>query len=162
MMKFSLKEKREKFLFFLCLFVFTAAVLCTAIFYNYADSSDISKADFAKRLQEEDRFESVCADAEPTIDTSYARIVKFNPNVQALFLENDIKNSIAAIRSFYNARSYDNRYKFFVYASKIQENLFYDKSELRGNYNDINRLNKLSEDCKLSSRQLQQSMSNRR
>lgn len=161
-MKFSLKEKREKFLFFLCLFVFTAAVLCTAVFYNYADSSEISKSDFAKRLQEEDRFESVCADAEPTIDTSYTRIVKFNPNVQALFLENDIKNSIAAIRSFYNARSYDSRYKFFVYASKIQENLFYDKSELRGNYNDISRLNKLLDDCKLSSRQLQQSMSNRR
>jgi hypothetical protein len=158
MMKFSIKEKREKFLFFLALFLFTGAILCTAIFYNYGDSSNISKDELTKRIQEEDRFEAVVAEAQPTIDTTYTRIVKFNPNVQALFLENDIKNSIAAIRSYYNSRPYDSRYKFFIYASKIHENLFYDKRELRGNYNDMARLNKLLDDCKLSSRQLQQSM----
>jgi chromosome segregation ATPase len=39
MMKFSLKEKREKFLFFLALFLFTAGILCTAMFYNYGDGT---------------------------------------------------------------------------------------------------------------------------
>ncbi|MFD1258005.1 type VI secretion system TssO [Mucilaginibacter terrae] len=160
MMKFSVKERREKFLFFLGMFLFTAVVLCVAIFYNYSNDSDISKEEFSKRLQEENRFEAAVEEALPTVDTTYARIVKFNPNVQALFLENDIKNSITAIRSYYNARPYDTRYKCFIYASKIQENLFYDKRELRGNsYNDIVRLNKLLDDCKLSTRQLQQSLS---
>ncbi|MEX8547212.1 MAG: type VI secretion system TssO [Mucilaginibacter sp.] len=157
-MKFSLKERREKFLFFLGLFLFTASVLCTAIFYNYGNGSDVSKSEFAKRLQEEERFEATVAEASPAIDTTYAHIVKFNPNVQALFLENDIKNSITAIRSYYNSRPYDSRYKCFIFASKIQENLFYDKRELKGNYNDIGRLNKLLNDCKLSTRQLQQSL----
>jgi len=158
MMKFSLKEKRERFLFFLALFLFTAGVLCTAIFYNYYNGSNVSKDEFAKHLQEEERFESTVGEAIPTIDTTYARIVKFNPNVQALFLENDIKNSIVAIRSYYNSRPYDSRYKCFIYASKIHESLFYDKRELRGNYNDISRLSKLLDDCKLSTRQLQQSL----
>lgn len=158
MMKFSLKERREKFLFFLFLFLFTAGVLCTAIFYNYGNNTDISKSDFAKRLQEENQFENTVAQAQPTIDTTYTHIVKFNPNVQALFLENDIKNAITAVRSYYNARPYDSRYKCFIYASKIHESLFYDKRELRGNYNDIARLNKLLDDCKLSTRQLQQSL----
>ena len=160
MMKFSIKERQEKFLFFLGMFLFTAVVLCVAIFYNYNNGSNISKEEFSKRLQEENRFEAAVAEAMPTIDTTYTRIVKFNPNVQALFLENDIKNSITAIRSYYNARPYDARYKCFIYASKIHENLFYDKRELRGNsYNDIVRLNKLLDDCKLSTRQLQQSLS---
>lgn len=161
MMKFSIKERREKFLFFLGLFLFTAAVLCTAIFYNYGNDSDISKGDFSKRLNEEERFEATVAEALPAIDTTYTRIVKFNPNVQAVFLENDIKNAITAIRSYYNSRPYDNRYKCFVYASKIQESLFYDKRELRGNYNDISHINKLLDDCKLSTRQLQQSLGTR-
>ncbi|GGH01377.1 type VI secretion system TssO [Mucilaginibacter phyllosphaerae] len=159
MMKFSIKEKREKFLFFMALFLFTAGVLCTALFYNYQNNSNISKAEFARRIAEEDRFEGMVAEAMPAIDTTYARIVKFNPDVQALFLENDIKNSITAIRSYYNSRPYDTRYKCFIYASKVPESLFYDKRELRGNYGDISRINKLLDDCKLSTRQLQQNMS---
>lgn len=159
MMKFSIKEKREKFLFFMGLFLFTAGVLCTAIFYNYQDGAKISKEEFAKRIAEEDRFEGMVAQAMPAVDTTYSRIVKFNPDVQAMFLETDIKNAITAIRSYYNARSYDTRYKCFIYASKVPESLFYDKRELRGNYGDIRSISKLLDDCKLSTRQLQQNMS---
>jgi hypothetical protein len=158
MMKFSIKERQEKFFFFLGLFLFASAILCTAIFYNYQTAGAVSKAEFARRLQEEERFEATVAEVQPNVDTTYSRIVKFNPNVQAVFLENDIKNSIAAIRSYYNSRSYDSRYKIFIYASTIPNSLFFDKRELRGNYGDINQLNKLLDDCKLSSRQLQQSL----
>ena len=158
MLKFNLKERREKFLLFLGMFLITSSILCTAIFYNYDDGGTISKDEFSKRIADEEYFESRVTEALPTIDTTYAHIAKFNPNVQALFLENDIRNSIGAIRSFYNRRSYDSRYKCFIHASKLFENLFYDKRELTGNYSDINRLNKLLDDCKLSTRQLQQSI----
>jgi hypothetical protein len=157
-MKFTLKERRERFLFFLGLFLLAAGVLCTAIFYNYGNGAAISKEEFARRIQDEEQFEATVAEAQPAIDTTYARIVKFNPNVQALFLENDIKNSLGAIKSYYNRKPYDNRYKCFIYASKLYENLFYDRRELRGNYNDISHINKLLDDCKLSTRQLQQSL----
>src|ERR1700754_2289635 len=90
MMKFSLKERRERFLFFLGIFLIAASILSVAVFYNYGDTSDISKADFAKRVQEENYFEKSVEEATPTIDTTYVRIAKFNPNVQAVFLENDI------------------------------------------------------------------------
>ncbi|WP_374948629.1 type VI secretion system TssO [Mucilaginibacter sp.] len=162
MMKLSLKERRDKFFFFLVLFLFTAGILCTAIFYNYSNKTDISKSEFAKRLQEENQFENTVAQAQPVIDTTYLHIVKFNPNVQALFLENDIKAAIGSMHAYYSSHPYDSRYKCFLYASKIQESLFYDKRELRGNYNDIARLNKLSDDCKLSTRQLQQSFGSAR
>ena len=162
MMKFSIKERQEKFFFFLGIFLLTASVLCTAIFYNYQNGSAVSKAEFQKRLQEEDRFEATVAEVQPNVDTTYSRIVKFNPNVQAIFLENDIKNSITAIRTYYNSRSYDSRYKIFIYASTIPNSLFYDKRELRGNYGDISSINKLLDDCKLSSRQLQQNLGNER
>jgi hypothetical protein len=158
MIKFTIKEKRERFMFFLGLFLLASAVLCTAIFYNYSNNADLSKQEFAKRIQDEEMFEAAVAEARPAIDTTYVHIVKFNPNIQALFLENDIKNSISAIRSYYNRKPYDNRYKCFIHASKLYENLFYDKRELKGNYNDISHINKLLDECKLSTRQLQQSL----
>lgn len=158
MIKFTVKERREKFLLFGGMFLLAAAILCTAIFYNYSTNAYLSKDEFAKRVQEEELFEKTVAEAQPAVDTTYNKIVKFNPNVQAVFLENDIKNTIGAIRSYYNRRPYDSRYKCFIYASKIYDNLFYDKRELRGNYNDISKISKLLEDCKLSTRQLQQSL----
>ncbi|WP_462267413.1 type VI secretion system transmembrane protein TssO [Mucilaginibacter sp.] len=157
MVKFTLKERRERFLFFLGLFLLTAGVLCTALFYNYNAGLSVSKKEYAQRIEGEEQFEAVVAEAQPAIDTTYAHIVKFNPNVQALFLENDIKNSLGAIKSYYNRKPYDNRYKCFIYASKLYDNLFYDRRELRGNYNDISHINKLLDDCKLSTRQLQES-----
>jgi hypothetical protein len=158
MIKFTIKEKRERFLLFSGLFLVAAALLCTAIFYNYENNATVSKQEFAKRIKDEEQFEAAVAEAQPAIDSTYNHIVKFNPNVQALFLETDIKNSIGAIHSYYNRRPYDSRYKCFIYASKLYENLFYDKRELKGNYNDIARINKLLDDCKLSTRQLQQSI----
>lgn len=158
MIKFTIKEKRERFIFFLGLFLLSSIILCTAIFYNYSNNAYLSKKEFSKRIQDEEVFEATVIEATPTIDSTYLHIVKFNPNVQALFLENDIKNSLGAIHSYYNRRPYDSRYKCFIYASKIYENVFYDKRELKGNYNDINRLNKLLDECQLSTRQLQQSL----
>ncbi|WP_158991065.1 type VI secretion system transmembrane protein TssO [Mucilaginibacter sp. L196] len=158
MIKFSLKEKREKFLFFLGMFLITSAILCTAIFYNYGDEVTVSKTEFSRKVNEEEEFETLVAEALPTADTTYAKIEKFNPNVEALFLENDIKGSIGAIKSYYYRRPYDSRYQSFLYASKLYENLFYDKRELAGNGNDIARMTKLLDECKLSTRQLQQSL----
>jgi hypothetical protein len=158
MIKFSLKERREKFLFFLGMFLITSVILCVAIFYNYGDETTISKTEFSRRVNEEEEFEKLVTEAIPTADTTYAKIEKFNPNVQALFLENDIRGSIGAIKSYYNRRPYDNRYQCFLYASKLYENLFYDKRELTGNNADIIRMSKLLDDCKLSTRQLQQSL----
>jgi len=158
MIKFSIKEKREKFLFFLSVFLVTSTILCVAIFYNYGGEATVSKAEFSRRIIEEEQFEDLVTEALPTADTTYSKIVKFNPNVQALFLENDIKESIGALKSYYNRRPYDRRYRIFIQASKIFENLYYDKRELTGNDKDISTMSKQLEDCKLSTRQYQQSL----
>ncbi len=162
MIKFSVKEKREKFLFFTGIFLLASVFLCVAIFYNYDTASRVSKEEFAKSLQEEQMFEKTVEEARPNVDSAYKRIVNFNPNVQAIFLENDITNSISAIKSYYNVKSFDQRYKCFINASTLYKNLFYDKKELRGNSNDVGRLEQLLNDCKLSTRQLQQSIGSMR
>lgn len=162
MLKFSLKERREKFLLFMGMFLVASVILCVAVFYNYDNDGYISKTEFAKKVTEEEQFENLVTEALPTVDTTYSKIVKFNPNVQAVFLENDINGSIGAVKSYYNRRPYDERYKCFIHASKLLLALFYDKRELTGNYNDIRNIKGSVDDCHIAQRQLQQSMSSAR
>jgi len=159
MLKFSLKERREKFLFFMGIFLVASVILCVAIFYNYGNEGYISKKEFAKKVNEEEQFEDLVTEALPTVDTTYSKIVKFNPNVRAVFLESDISGSIGAVKSYYNRRPYDARYKCFIHASKLLQILFYDKRELAGNYNDIKNIKGSVDDCHMAQRQIQQNMS---
>lgn len=159
MIKLSLKERRERFLFFTGVFLFAATILCTAIFYNYGNDSKISKLKFSKRLQAENQFEEATAEVLPSLDSTYLHIAKYDPTVQAQYLETDLNNAIGSIKSYYNRNPYDSRYKCFIYASKLYSNLFNDRKELKGNYKSIDNANKLLNDCKLSTRQLQQSIS---
>jgi hypothetical protein len=74
MIKFTIKERRERFLLFSGLFLLAATVLCTAIFYNYNDNAEVSKQEFAKRIKDEELFESAVAEAQPAIDSTYVHI----------------------------------------------------------------------------------------
>lgn len=140
------------------MFLLASCILCFALFYNYGDAASVSKAELAKRITDEQQFEEVVAEVLPGVDSTYSKIIKFNPNVQAVFLENDIGNSLGAIKAYYNRRMYDNRYKVFIHTSKLLQNLFYDKKELNGNYTDIKNIGRSVEDCRLSQRQLQMTM----
>lgn len=120
----------------------------------------VNKQDLANQLAQDEDFEAMVTEQRATVDTTYKQIMKFDPGVQAVFLEYDIKNSLASIKSIYERKSYDLRYKVFLQNSQLYNDLFYDRRELKGNKNDIEALGKTLEDCKLSTRQLRQTIGN--
>lgn len=160
MIKLSIKERREQFLFFIGIFLFTTALLSYGLFRDFGNDRIVSKKDLADKLSQNADFEEQVKEQRPAIDTVYKQIMKFDPGVQAVFLENDIKNSLSSIRSIYERKSFDVRYKTFLQASQLYNALYYDKRELKGNKADLDRLNKSLEDCKLSTRQLRQTIGN--
>lgn len=160
MIKLSIKERREQFLFFIGIFLFTTALLSFGLFHDYGDARMVNKQDLADQLSQDADFEAMVTEQRATVDTTYKQIMKFDPGVQAVFLENDIKNSLASIKSIYERKSYDLRYKVFLQNSQLYNDLFYDRRELKGNKNDIESLGKSLEDCKLSTRQLRQTIGN--
>lgn len=160
MIKLSIKERREQFLFFIGIFLFTMALLSFGLFHDYGDDRMVSKQDLAEKLSQDADFEAMVKDQRPTVDTTYKQIIMFDPGVQAVFLENDIKNSLASIKSNYERKAYDQRYKVFLQTSQLYNDLFYNRRELKGNNSDIERLGKSLEDCKLSTRQLRQTIGN--
>jgi hypothetical protein len=158
MIKLSIKERRDHFLFFIGIFLFTTALLSFGLFYDYERGRVVSKQDLADKLEQNAVFEATVKEQRATIDTTYKDIMTFDPGVQAVFLENDIKNSMASIKSNYERKAYDLRYKTFLQASQLYSDLFYNRRELKGNNKDTDRLSKSLEDCKLSTRQLRQTI----
>lgn len=158
MIKLSIKERREQFLFFIGIFLFTVALLSYGLFHDYADGRMVSKQDLADKIEQNSDFEAEVKEQRASVDTTYKEIMSFDPGVQAVFLENDIKNSLSSIKSIYQRKSYDHRYKSFLQVSQLYEDLFFDRRELKGNNSDIERLSKSLEDCKLSTRQLRQTI----
>lgn len=158
MIKLSIKERREQFLFFIGIFLFTITLLSYGLFHDFGDGRLVSKQDLAEQLSQNADFEEAVKDQRSTVDTTYKQIMNFDPGVQAVFLENDIKNSLASIKSIYQRKAADARYKSFLQVSQLYSDLFYDRRELKGNNTDIERLSKSLEDCKLSNRQLKQTI----
>jgi len=158
MIKLSIKERRDHFLFFIGIFLFTTALLSFGLFYDYDRGRVVSKQDLADKLEQNAEFEATVKEQRATIDTTYRNIMTFNPAVQAVFLENDIKNSVASIKSNYERKAYDSRYKSFLQVSQLYTDLFYNRKELKGNNRDTDGLSKSLEDCKLSTRQLRQTI----
>ncbi|HEY0273782.1 MAG TPA: type VI secretion system transmembrane protein TssO [Chitinophaga sp.] len=156
----SIKERQEQFIFLVILSVFTTGLLSWLLFNGNDLKTAAIKEKLAQKVKEEQQFEAMVTEMKPAIDTTYKKIMDFDPTVQALFLESDILNSIASIKAAYQRRSYDVRYKAFLEAAQLLETLFYDKKELRGNNRNIEKLNADLERCRLSRRNLQDALLN--
>lgn len=156
----SIKARQEQFVFLLVLSFFTIGLLSWLIFSGSNVGSSEMKEKLSQRIIEEEQFESVAAEVRPAVDSTYKKIMDFDPSVQALFLESDILNAIASIKAAYQHKSYDKRYKVFLQQAQLLEVLFYDKKELRGNYHNIEKLNSDLDRCKLSKRGIQEAIIN--
>lgn len=159
MIKLSIKERRVQFQFFLALFVVTVGLLSFGIFYNSQAQYRISKDDLETKIRENKAFEEMVTETRPTIDTSFKKIIAFDPNVQAVFLKNDIQTELGSVKAAYERKAYDYRYKTFLQTSQLYNILFMDRQELRGNLKDIEDVKRSLDDCIISRRQLQQTMS---
>lgn len=159
MIKLSIKEKKDQFLFFLTLSIVTISLLSFGLFYNAKQKYPISKIELEQKIIDNAEFENVSTGSIALIDTTFNLINQFNPNIQAVFLKRDITNSINSIKSVYERNASDSRYKLFIQNAQLYNILFFDKQEMKGNVMDTEQLKATLNDCITSRRQLQQSIS---
>ena len=161
MIKLSIKERRDQFLLLIAIFLFTVSLIGFGLFHDFGNDRTFSKQDLTEKLAQDAEFESTVKIQRATVDTAYKQIMNFDPAVKAAFLENDIKYSLGSIKSNYDRKAFDPRYKTFLQLSLLYNSLFFNRRELKGNNNDIENLKKSLDDCKLSTRQLKESIGNR-
>lgn len=157
----SIKERQEQFIFLLILTIVTVASLSWLLFGMGSLRTGTMKEKLAQRMLEEQQFSRIVEEVQPTVDSTYKRIMDFDPAVTALFLESDILNAIGSVRAAYQRKAHDLKYKTFNQEAQLLEILFYDKKELRGNYRNIRKLEEDLDQCKLSQRGLQEAILNR-
>lgn len=159
MIKLSLAEKREQFLILMGVFLLGSVILGTVLFYTEQNTYPISKEDLENRILDDLKFEEAAKMATKHVDSAALQINRFDPSVQAVFLENDIKKTLRDINATYVRNDYDMRYIVFAHTAVLYDNYFVDKRELKGNLQDIERIQRSLDDCLANRRQLQQSMS---
>jgi len=158
MIKLSLAERREHFLLLLGAFVLAMTVLGFVLFYSDGPRFAISKEDLALRIQDDQKFEESAKMAMRYVDSASTQIKRFDPSVQAVFIENDIKKTFNDVNAIYAQNSFDSRYGIFAQAAVFYENYYVDRRELKGNMNDIERISKNLDDCIVNRKQLQQTI----
>ncbi len=158
MIKLKVKERREQFLLLMGIFLVTVTVLGTCFFYGSSKDATTSKDTFTGRLSADEDFEKAVQEQRPAIDSVYQHILLFDPNVNAVFIKNDILYSLEGIRNSYRNLAPDPRHRTFQQIAALYSILFNNKRELEGNKKDIEGLNNSLEDCKRSSRQLKESL----
>ncbi|ULT25608.1 type VI secretion system transmembrane protein TssO [Sphingobacterium sp. E70] len=94
MIKLSLAERREHFLLLLGAFVLAMTILGFVLFYSDGPRFAISKEDLALRIQDDQKFEESAKMALRYVDSASLQIKRFDPSVQAVFIENDIKKHL--------------------------------------------------------------------
>lgn len=157
----SIKERQEQFIFLLILTIVTVTLLSWLLFGTRDLRTGAMKEKLAQRMLEEQQFSRIVEEVQPTVDSTYKRIMDFDPAVTALFLESDILNAIGSVRAAYQRKAHDLKYKTFNQEAQLLEILFYDKKELRGNYRNIRKLEEDLDQCKLSQRGIQEAILNR-
>jgi hypothetical protein len=161
MIKLSTKERRDQFLLLITMFLFTVSLLSFGLFHDFEDDKPFSKQDLTEKLARDAEFENTVKFQRATVDTAYKLIMNFDPAVKAAFLENDIKYSLGSVKSNYNGKAFDPRYKIFLQVFLLYNTHFFNRRELKGNNNDIGILKKSLDDCKLSTRQIKETIGNR-
>lgn len=154
MVKLSLEEKRQQFFILLGMFVVALGILGAVIFYTDSEKFMISKANLELRIAEDSKFEEVSEQSLIFLDSVSRQINRFDPTIQAVFLETDIKKTINDLNAIYVVNDFDNRYVIFGQSALLYDNYFVDRKELKGNLSDIDRFQKSLDGCILQQNQL--------
>ena len=91
----SIRERQEQFLFLFILTILTTGLLAWLLFGGGRHNTGDMKEKLSQRMRDEEQFIQAMAEVQPMVDSTYKRIMAFDPAVTALFLEADILNAIA-------------------------------------------------------------------
>lgn len=94
-------------------------------------------------------YQDAQSKASVMIDSLYNKIDHYNPGIQAVYEENDIKFMINSLRNIYEERAWDARYKSFLHMSEFYAMWFIDKKDLWGKHENIRKFRKNLEECEI-------------
>ncbi len=144
------KERIIGFIYVFLLFVATAFICCLLLFYYNSDFKIFSQKDFAIAKMDRIReYQNAQSSVIHAVDSLYNKINRFNPAINAIYEENDIRFMINDLKNTYEKNAWDLRYKSFLHVSEFYFMWFTDKKELWSKQDNIARFKKNLEECEI-------------
>ena len=146
------KEKLMAFAYVFLLFISITTICCLLIFYYNSDFQVFSQKDFAiTKMERIKEYQDVQGRMYPIVDSLYSKINKYNPAVNAMYEENEIKLMINELNNVHNKYSWDTRYKVFLHMSEFYNMWFIDKKNLWSKKENSTKFKKDMEECQMKS-----------
>lgn len=144
------KERVMGFIYVFLIFIGITTVCCLLIFYYNSDFRVFSQKDFAiTKMERIKEFQDMQSRTSPTVDSLFKKISKYNPSVNAMYEENEIKLMINDLNSINDKYSWDTRYKVFLHISEFYNMWFIDKKNLWSKKENIAKFKKDLEECQM-------------
>jgi len=144
------KERIMGFAYVMILFIIITSVCCLSIFlYNTNYGAIKQKNFFVDKMKHINEFRNDQKKSAPTIDFLYDKISTFNPGVNAVYEEDNIKILINDLRDIYEKNPLDTRYKAFQHIADFYYMWYADKKALWAINSNISIFTKNLEECEL-------------
>ncbi len=142
------KEKVMGFVYVLLLFAFITTACCLLIFYYNSNYHSFSRKEHViDKMSRIKAYQDAQNKASVMVDSLYYKIKRYDPGVQAVYEENDIRFMLNDLKKVYESHSWDARYKSFFHISEFYGMWYYDKKDLWSKNDNIVRFKKNLEEC---------------
>lgn len=144
------KEKTMGFAYVIILFLTITIACCLLLFLNNSGYNTYKQKDFIiSKMERVKDFRETQKQAMTTVNDIHDRINNFNPGINAVYEEDNIKYMIRELKNIYEKNQLDTRYKSFMHLADYYYMWYADKKTLWSKNENINRFQKDLQECEL-------------
>ncbi len=144
------KERVMGFIYVLLFFLSVTTVCCLSLFLYNSSYAAVKQKDFSiSKMKRIGEFRSDQRISAPTVDLLFNKISVFNPGINAVYEEDNIKFLINDLRTVYEKNALDTRYKAFQHVADFYYMWYTDRRTLWSLQTNIERFTRYLEECEL-------------
>lgn len=144
------KEKNMGLAYVMLLFISITLACCLLLFLNNSDYNTYKQKDFIiSKMERVKDFRDIQKQALPTVNMIHDKINGFDPGVNAVYEEDNIKYMIRELKNIYEKNPLDTRYKAFSHTADFYYMWFVDKKTLRSKEINVTQFKKDLQECEL-------------
>jgi hypothetical protein len=144
------KEKIMGFAYVLILFMSVTSVSCMLLFMHNSNFNLLRQRNFiVDKMKRVHEYQDIQKKSAATIDLLYSKIGAYEPGVNAVYEEDNIKFLVNELRNVYEHNSLDTRYKSFMHLANFYYMWYADKKTMWTLRTNIEIFTKNLEECEL-------------
>lgn len=144
------KEKVMGFAYVMILFSVITLACCLLLFFNNSSYNTYKQKDFIiSKMERVKDFRETQKQAMTTVNIIHDRINNFDPGINAVYEEDNIKYMIRELKNIYEKNPLDARYKSFMHIADYYYMWYADKKTLWSKSVNVDRFQKDLQECEL-------------